>query len=196
MVCNVQRRYNGIVKKYSEKHLPSGRCFFVVEAHHQRNSTVHRGKPSNTFTSLWGGGSAAAYGDRIKEGARYMLTAKQETFAQNIVSGMNQADAYRSAYPNQRMTDKTIWETASKLIKNPKVIARIQELRAQLAKPTIMSAQERLEWLTALIKSEEETTSDKLKAADIMNKMQGEYVQKIEADVKSEVNICIELSDD
>lgn len=125
-----------------------------------------------------------------------MLTAKQETFAQNIVSGMNQADAYRSAYPNQRMTDKTIWETASKLIKNPKVIARIQELRAQLAKPTIMSAQERLEWLTALIKSEEETTGDKLKAADIMNKMQGEYVQKIEADVKSEVNICIELSDD
>jgi phage terminase small subunit len=125
-----------------------------------------------------------------------MLTAKQEAFAQNIVSGMNQADAYRSAYPGQRMADKTIWETASKLMKNPKVVARIKELRAELAKPTIMSAQERLEWLTELIKSEEETTSDKLKAADIMNKMQGEYVQKVEADVKSEVNICIELSDE
>ena len=36
----------------------------------------------------------------------------------------------------------------------------------------------------------------KLKAIDIMNKMQGEYVQKIEADVNSEVNINIELSDD
>jgi phage terminase small subunit len=94
------------------------------------------------------------------------------------------------------MTDKTLWESASKLMKNPKVVARLKELRDELAKPTIMSAQERLEWLTKLIQSKEETTSDKLKAADIMNKMQGEYVQKVEADVKSEVTISIELSDD
>lgn len=125
-----------------------------------------------------------------------MLTQKQEAFVQGILEGMSQADAYRSAYPNQRMTDKTLWESASKLMKNPKVTARLKELRDELAKPTIMSAQERLEWLTKLIQSKEETTSDKLKAADIMNKMQGEYVQKVEADVKSEVTISIELSDD
>ena len=46
-----------------------------------------------------------------------------------------------------------------------------------------MTAQERLEWLTQLIKSEEETTSDKLRAADIMNKMQGEYVTKVEGNL-------------
>lgn len=125
-----------------------------------------------------------------------MLTQKQEAFVQRILEGMSQADAYRSAYPNQRMTDKTLWESASKLMKNPKVTARLKELRDELAKPTIMSAQERLEWLTKLIQSKEETTSDKLKAADIMNKMQGEYVQKVEADVKSEVTINIELSDE
>lgn len=125
-----------------------------------------------------------------------MLTQKQEAFVQRILEGMSQADAYRSAYPNQRMTDKTLWESASKLMKNPKVVARLKELRDELAKPTIMSAQERLEWLTKLIHSKEETTSDKLKAADIMNKMQGEYVQKVEAEVKSEVAINIELSDD
>ena len=95
----------------------------------------------------------------------------------NIIEGMNQADAYRSAYPNQRMADKTVWETASKLMKNPKVVARLAELRDALAKPTIMSAQQRLEWLTKLIQSEKESTTDKLRAADIMNKMQGEYVQ-------------------
>lgn len=109
-----------------------------------------------------------------------MLTPKQEAFVQNIIQGMSQADAYRSAYPNQRMSDKTVWETASKLMNNPKVITRLTELRNELAKPSIMSAQERLEWLTQLIQSEEETTSDKLKAADIMNKMQGEYVQKVD----------------
>ena len=125
-----------------------------------------------------------------------MLTANQEQFVQNIIQGMSQADAYRSAYPNQRMSDKTIWETASKLMANPKVIARLTELRNELAKPSIMSAQERLEWLTELIKSDEESTSDKLRAADIMNKMQGEYVQKVETELKNAVNISIELSDD
>lgn len=125
-----------------------------------------------------------------------MLTAKQEAFVQNIIQGMSQADAYRKAYPNQKMLDKTIWESASKLMANPKVSARLLELRNELAKTSIMSAQERLEWLTGLIKSDEESTTDKLRAADIMNRMQGEYVQKVEAAVTNAVNISIELSDD
>jgi phage terminase small subunit len=115
-----------------------------------------------------------------------MLTAKQEQFAQNIIKGMSQADAYRSAYPNQRMSDKTVWEAASRLMANDKVVARLTELRGHLAKDTIMSAQKRLEWLTELIQSEEETTGDKLKAVDLMNKMTGEYVQRVVADVSYE----------
>lgn len=125
-----------------------------------------------------------------------MLTAKQELFVQGIVKGMSQADAYRSAYPKQKMSDKTVWEAASRLMKNDKVVARLTELRDALAKPSIMTAQQRLEWLTAIITSAEETTTDKLRAADIMNKMQGEYTQKIEANVNTDVNINIELVDD
>lgn len=115
-----------------------------------------------------------------------MLTANQEQFVQNIIQGMSQADAYRSAYPKQKMSDKTIWETASKLMANPKVITRLEELRKELATPAIMSAQKRLEWLTTVIKSDEESTGDKLRAVDIMNKMQGEYVTK----VGGNVNVC------
>lgn len=125
-----------------------------------------------------------------------MLTAKQEQFVQNIIQGMSQADAYRSAYSCKNMTDNSIYVNASKLVADAKVAQRIKELREQLAKPSIMSAQERLEWLTELIKSDEESTGDKLRAADIMNKMQGEYVQKVEAELKNAVNINIELSDD
>lgn len=125
-----------------------------------------------------------------------MLTANQEKFVQNIIEGMNQADAYRSAYPKQRMSDKSVWETASKLMKNPKVVSRLTEIRAEMMKPSIMTAQQRLEWLTKVINNDEEGTSEKLKAIDIMNKMQGEYTQKIEANVQSEVNINIELVDD
>lgn len=125
-----------------------------------------------------------------------MLTEKQERFALNIVEGMNQADAYRSAYSAKKMSDNAIYREASLLMSNPKIAQRIQELRERLAKHTIMSAQERLEWLTRLINSEEEGTNEKLRALDIMNKMCGEYVQKIEADVNTEVNINIELTDE
>ena len=143
-----------------------------------------------------------------------MLTAKQERFVQNIIEGMSQADAYRAAYPNQKMSDKTVWETASKLMNNPKVVTRLNELRDKLASESIMTAQERLEYLTRVIKGEELETyvrydngerineheppsiRTRLNALDIMNKMQGEYVQKVEAEVTKEVVINIELSDD
>lgn len=125
-----------------------------------------------------------------------MLTANQENFVKNIIEGMNQADAYRAAYPKQKMADKTVWEAASRLMANGKVKARLTELRNELVRPTIMTAQQRLEWLTRLIDSEETDTNAKLKAVDIMNKMQGEYIQKVEANVTNEVNINVELVDD
>lgn len=119
-----------------------------------------------------------------------MLTAKQEKFAQNIITGMTQADAYRNSYNAKKMTDKQIWEEASKLMAKPKVAQRVQELRAEMANESIMTAKERLEFLTRVIKGEENDKdyavadlNTKLKAVDIMNKMQGEYVQKVVADV-------------
>lgn len=113
-----------------------------------------------------------------------MLTAKQEKFCQCIIEGMSQADAYRNAYDTKRMTDKTIYEKASRLMSDDKVRARVQELRDQVADESVMTARERLEWLTKIIKSNEETTADKLKASDQMNKMQGEYLTRIEGDIK------------
>ena len=125
-----------------------------------------------------------------------MLTPKQEVFVQKILEGMTQADAYRSAYSCKRMTDKTIWENASRLMADSKVQARVKELRDKINDEAIMSAQKRLEWLTKVIQNEEESTGDRLKAIDLMNKMQGEYVQKIAAEVQTETTINIELVDD
>jgi phage terminase small subunit len=130
-----------------------------------------------------------------------MLTAKQEAFVKNIIDGMSQADAYRNAYPNQRMADKTIQETASRLMKNSKIIARLEELRAQIMNPSIMSAQERLELLSRIARGEEPekivqfiegerveeeipaSLKSRREAIDIMNKMTGEYTTKITGDI-------------
>lgn len=126
-----------------------------------------------------------------------MLTPNQEKFAKCIaLEDMNQTDAYRTAYPNQRMSDKTIWEKASNLAANDKVMARIKELRAIADTPKVMSAQKRREWLTEVINDPEVDINVKLKASDQLNRMTGEYVQKVEAAVTNAVNISIELSDD
>lgn len=108
-----------------------------------------------------------------------MLTAKQEQFVQNIIQGMSQADAYRSAYNASRMSDNAIYREASLLMSNPKVAQRLADISKEADTPKIMSAQKRLEWLTKVIDGEEDINA-KLKAIDIMNKMQGEYVQKVE----------------
>jgi phage terminase small subunit len=131
-----------------------------------------------------------------RKGSESMLTAKQEAFVQNIIQGMSQADAYRSAYSSKRMSDNAVYREASLLVASPKIAQRLQELRDKMATPNIMTAQQRLEWLTGVINNAEEGTSEKLKAIDIMNKMQGEYTQKIEANVTNAVNINIELVDD
>ena len=113
-----------------------------------------------------------------------MLTAQQEQFAKNIaLEGMNQADAYRNAYNCENMQDNSIYREASLLKDNPKVAQRIQELRDTLAKSSIMTAQERLEWLSSVIKDDNEKTAIRLSASDQMNKMQGEYVQKVEGSI-------------
>ena len=125
-----------------------------------------------------------------------MLTPKQEKFVQGIIEGKSQADAYRAAYSTKNMTDKTIREEASRLMSDPNISARVKELRNQVIKSTIMSAQERMEWLTDLIKNTEEGTTDRLRAIDIINKMTGEYVTKIDADVKNDITINVELSDE
>ena len=131
-----------------------------------------------------------------------MLTAKQEKFVRNVINGMSQREAYKNSYNAENMTDKTIDEEACRLFNDSKISARYKELQDQLTKSTIMTAQERLEFLTEVIRGiqkesmlqvvngeEEEilvptSLKNKLSAVDLMNKMQGEYITKIEGDLK------------
>ena len=78
------------------------------------------------------------------------LTTKQELFVQNLVAGQSQRQAYRSAYNAKKMTDKTVDETANKLLKNPKVTARYRELIKQFSNMALWSREQAFneyEWL-------------------------------------------------
>ena len=139
-----------------------------------------------------------------------MLNIKQEKFIQNIVKGMSQREAYKDAY-KVNYDENAIDNNASKLFNKDEVQTRYKELLQELEDKSIMSAKERMIWLTKVINGQithtsydgngnaydnEAYISDKLKSIDILNKMSGEYITKIDADVNSDVTINIELSDD
>ena len=61
------------------------------------------------------------------------LTIKQEKFAQLVVELGDNSKAYRGAYDAGRMKPETVHRSAKALMDNPKVAARVDELREELA---------------------------------------------------------------
>ena len=142
-----------------------------------------------------------------------MLNVKQEKFIQNIINGMSQRQAYKDAY-NAKYKDEDIDSKASNLFNSDKVQARYKELLKELEDKSIMSAKERMIWLSKVVNGEiledvplmTDINEDKvntikcptkldtrLKASDTLNKMSGEYTTKVEADL--DFNIRVELDD-
>ena len=112
--------------------------------------------------------------------------ARHERFVQNLIKGITQRIAYRDAFPDNNSNDKTIDEAASRLFNDSKVHARYEELLEQLENESIMSAKERMIWLTNVINGTEKETNDriadlntKIKAIDTLNKMDNTYQQNI-----------------
>lgn len=121
--------------------------------------------------------------------------AKHEKMVQLKIKGYSQRQAYKEVYDNN-MTDEQIDIEASKIFNSPKVSLRYKELMQELEDKSIMSAKDRMKWLTNLINGEDGYISDKLKSIDILNKMSGEYITKIEAEVDNTVNINIQIDDE
>ena len=110
---------------------------------------------------------------------------RHETFAQEIAKGLSQRKAYRVAFPKSvNWKDETVDSKASVLAKHEKVLARINELKDLSSNEAIKTATERKIWLSRVMDDETEETTTKLKACDLLNKMEGEYVTKIEGEVK------------
>lgn len=142
------------------------------------------------------------------------LTVKQEKFVQNLVNGMSQRQAYKDAFQAD-YDDNAIDVNAFKLFNDAKIKLRYQELLEELKETAIMTAIERMIWLSEVVQGKqmekevvvlkdgeirvedvEANLATKIKALDTLNKMSGEYITKIEADVNNDVTITIELSDE
>lgn len=113
--------------------------------------------------------------------------SRHERFAQELAQGISQRKAYRAAFPaSERWKDETVDSKASVLAKNDKVLARVKELQEAAASKAIKTARERKEWLSSVMDNTAEEMQYRLKACDMLNRMEGEYTDKLQ--VKGEVN--------
>ena len=104
------------------------------------------------------------------------LNARQKAFCEYYVASGNATDsAINAGYK-----EKYAGVNADKLLKNTNIQKYIEELQEKAKGNRIMTAIERREFLTSMIKDGAVKDTDRLKALDILNKMDGEYTQKVE----------------
>lgn len=101
------------------------------------------------------------------------LTAKQENFAQAVAGGMNQSDAYRSAYNAGKMKPDVVNVKASQLASDGKVAVRLQELKAELANKSLWTREQSVAVLIDVIGDGDSKAGDKINSVKVLNEMQG-----------------------
>ena len=101
------------------------------------------------------------------------LTAKQEAFAQAIADGMNQSDAYRSAYNAGKMKPESVQQTASRLMDDLKVSSRVAELKQAIADKGLWTRERSVKALAAIADGSEAKANEIVAAIKELNSMHG-----------------------
>ena len=99
------------------------------------------------------------------------LTPKQEFFAQEFIKTGNATLAYKKAYRTENMKSVTINRCAKELIDNPKITARIAELKSQVQEKQLWSREMSVKALVQAYR--EGSGSVKVAAVKELNAMHG-----------------------
>lgn len=111
--------------------------------------------------------------------AEVKLTPKQEKFCQCVASGMSLKDSYRDAYDADNMSDSAVFVASSRLAKRDDITNRVRTLRKRyenrLENGVISEIEESKRFLWDVVRDDTEKTENRLRAVDILNKMNQAY---------------------
>lgn len=111
------------------------------------------------------------------------MTEKQKIFCEEYLIDLNATRAYKAAYPNVK-NDNTAAAAAARLLR----IVNIQEYidtRLQEKTDALVAKQDEvLQYLTEVIRNEEEDTKSRLKAAELLGKRYALFTDKVTAEVQ------------
>jgi len=146
------------------------------------------------------------------------VTEKQKMFADEYLIDLNATRAYKVAYPNVKK-DGAAAVNGSKLLRNTKVRAYIDERLEEIHNRKTADAQEVIEYLTSVLRGESQaeeivvegigdgcseartmskapSEKDRLKAAELLGKRYGLYTEKVDVNADMDLNISIDYGDD
>ena len=124
---------------------------------------------------------------------RITLTKKEKAFCEEYIqNGGNAAQAYRFAYGADKVDSNKV---AYKVLKRPLVREYITELQKEAFAAACINAERialKLAEIGFAAKGDEDyNAAAQLKALDLLQKQLGLQTQKVEADVKTDINITI-----
>ncbi len=124
------------------------------------------------------------------------LTQRQEKYCQERANGADYATAWANAgystkcqRRNQR-SDAYHMEVTKPSA--PLIQARIKELQAAAEEGAILDRQARQAFLTGIALDENEKTDNRLRAADMLNRMSGDYTDTVRSVVSGGVSLTYE----
>ena len=126
------------------------------------------------------------------------LNEKEKKFAEYMIKcGEPTEAALKAGYSEGTAKYASQWLKNPKSPKyKPELVEYIKILADRLQDARIMTAKERQITLSDMAKDAENAPTDRIKAIDVLNKMTGEYLVKVEAEIDSSINISIDYGDD
>lgn len=104
------------------------------------------------------------------------LNARQKKFAEYYVQSGNAAESARKAGYSETYAE----HRTDEMLRNVEVAEYIKQLSDKFKDERIISAKDRQVILSDIAKSKDEETPDRIRAIDTLNKMTGEYLNKVE----------------
>ncbi|MCT4779836.1 MULTISPECIES: terminase small subunit [Exiguobacterium] len=117
------------------------------------------------------------------------LSEKQKRFAELYVQLGNAEKAAEQAGYSAR-------GNTTKLLQNTTIMAYVDELNSKIQKETIASAEEVKEFLTLTMRSDHIEPKDRIKAADLLNKTYGAYIDRKEISGDMALRIEVDYGQD
>lgn len=141
------------------------------------------------------------------------LTEKQKAFCDYYIESLNATESYKKAYNCKKQA--TAETNSSRLLSNAKVKSYVDERLKEIKSKRIAKAEEVLEYLTKVIRNEEEeevvvtvnvgdfqtevqkvkkeiSAKDKIKAAELLGKRYSLFTEKVDL----EANVGVTIVDD
>lgn len=114
------------------------------------------------------------------------MTARVKKFCDEYLVSGNATDAAKKAGYSQ----KTGYSQGQRLLKNAEVSEYLEKRMQELQSAKIASAEEVLQYITSVVRSENEETKDRLKASELLAKRYGMLTDRVNITGAIPVVIC------